>query len=66
MWPLLGVNIFDPRYAILIIGMIFGNAIAEVDLGIKTFNENARSQRERVDALTNIDNPTKILMPIAN
>ena len=62
-----GVSIFNPQYTIPISGMIIGNAMTGVSLGIKTFNENINSQRARIDALINMGvSPPKILTPFAN
>jgi len=62
-----GVNIFNPRYTIPISGMIIGNALTGVSLGLKTFNENLRSQRPKIDALVNMGvTPRRILTPLVN
>ena len=64
---IVGVSIFHPQYTIPISGMIIGNAMTGVGLGIKTFNENINSQRARIDALINMGvTPPKILTPFAN
>ncbi|NLF37428.1 MAG: ABC transporter permease, partial [Clostridiaceae bacterium] len=39
-----GVNFFNPQYTIPISGMIMGNAMTGVSLGLKTFNENVKTQ----------------------
>ena len=62
-----GVSIFNPQYTIPISGMIIGNAMTGVSLGIKTFNENILAGRARIDALINMGvTPPKILTPFAN
>ena len=62
-----GVSIFNPQYTIPISGMVIGNAMTGVSLGIKTFNENILAQRARIDALINMGvTPPKILTPFAN
>ena len=62
-----GVSIFNPQYTIPISGMIIGNALTGVSLGLKTFNENVNSQRTRIDALINMGAaPKKILTPFVN
>jgi len=64
---IVGVSIFNPRYTIPISGMIIGNAMTGVSLGVKTFNENTRAQTGKIDALINIGaTPQKILTPFAN
>ena len=64
---IVGVSIFNPQYTIPISGMIIGNAMTGVGLGIKTFNENINSQRAKIDALINMGvTPPRILTPFAN
>ena len=62
-----GVNLFNPQYTIPISGMIMGNALTGVSLGLKTFNESVKAQRPRIDALLNMGvTPKKILVPFVN
>lgn len=62
-----GVNIFNPQYTIPISGMIMGNALTGVSLGVKTFHESVTSQRVLIDTLVNMGTaPPKILAPFAN
>ena len=62
-----GVNMFNPQYTIPISGMIMGNAMTGVSLGLKTFHENVRGQRAQIDALLNMGvTPQKILTPFVN
>ncbi|MCL2857188.1 MAG: ABC transporter permease [Oscillospiraceae bacterium] len=62
-----GVSIFNPQYTIPISGMIIGNAMTGVSLGLKTFNENIHGQRVQIDALVNMGvTPKKILAPFVN
>jgi len=62
-----GVSIFNPQYTIPISGMIIGNAMTGVSLGLKTFNENINSQKRKIDALINMGaSPQKILGPFVN
>lgn len=62
-----GVSIFNPQYTIPISGMIIGNAMTGVNLGLKTFNENIKSQRNRIESLVNMGvTPQKILTPFVN
>jgi len=62
-----GVNIFNPQYTIPISGMIIGNAMTGVSLGLKTFNENIRAERLQIDTLINMGiTPRKILTPFVN
>lgn len=60
-------NIFNPQYTIPISGMIFGNAMTGVSLGLKTFGENIKTQRPQIDTLLNLGVvPSKILLPFVN
>ena len=62
-----GVSLFNPQYTIPISGMIIGNAMTGVGLGLKTFNENIKSQRAQIDSLLNIGAaPQKVLIPFVN
>jgi len=62
-----GANLFNPQYTIPISGMIIGNALNGVSLGLRVFNENIKTQRSRIDALLNIGvTPQKILIPFVN
>jgi len=62
----IGVSIFNPQYTIPISGMVIGNAMTGVSLGIKTFNENIHSQRAKIETLVNMGvTPPKILTPFA-
>ena len=62
-----GVSIFNPQYTIPISGMIIGNAMTGVSLGVKTFHESIQAQRVKIDALVNMGaTPQKILTPFVN
>lgn len=62
-----GVNLFNPRYTIPISGMIIGNAMTGVSLGLRVFDDNIKAQQNRIDALLNIGaTPRKILIPFVN
>jgi len=64
---IVGANIFNPQYTIPISGMIIGNAMTGVSLGLKTFTENIKMQRSKIDTLINIGaSPRKILTPFLN
>jgi putative ABC transport system permease protein len=63
----IGKSIFNPQYIIPISGMIIGNAMTGVTLGVKTFRESFESQRSRIETLLNIGvTPKRILMPFVN
>ena len=60
-------NIFNPQYTIPLSGMIFGNAMTGVNLGVKTFRESIDSERSRIEALVNFGaKPKHILRPFVN
>lgn len=62
-----GVNFFNPQYTIPISGMIMGNAMTGVSLGLKTFQDSVRTQRSRIYTLLNIGaTPKSILVPFVN
>lgn len=62
-----GVSIFNPQYTIPVSGMIIGNAMTGVSLGLKTFNENIKTERNKIDTLINMGvTPKKILTPFVN
>ena len=64
---IVGVSIFNPQYTIPISGMIMGNAMTGVSLGLKAFNENVGSQKAQIDTLINMGiTPRKILTPFVN
>ena len=64
---IVGENFFNPQYTIPLAGMIIGNAMTGVTLGLKTFEENLKSQRSRIEALLNLGvTPKEILLPFAN
>lgn len=60
-------NIFNPQYTIPLAGMIIGNSMTGVGLGLKTFNESLKKDRIRIEALQNLGvTPKKILLPYVN
>ena len=64
---IVGVDLFNPQYTIPISGMIFGNALTGLTLGLKTFRESIAAGRNRIDALINIGvTPQKVLIPFVN
>lgn len=64
---IVGMNIFNPQYTIPLGGMIIGNSMTGVTLGIKTFTENLKTQRNKIDSLLNLGvTPKKILLPFVN
>jgi putative ABC transport system permease protein len=62
-----GENLFNPQYTIPLAGMIIGNSMTGITLGMKTFNESIKTQRNRIEALLNLGvTPRKILIPYVN
>ncbi|HJF73522.1 ABC transporter permease [Gallibacterium anatis] len=60
-------DFFHPQYVIPLSGMIMGNAMTGVNLGVKTFRESLQSERSRIEALLNFGvTPQKILTPFVN
>ena len=59
-----GESMFNPQYVIPISGMIMGNTMTGVSLGVKTLRESLKVQRTKINALLNIGaTPQKILLP---
>ena len=64
---IVGMPLFHPRYTIPISGMILGNAVTGVSLGLKTFNERVKTERLRIETLLNTGaTPKRILTPFVN
>lgn len=62
-----GESVFNPQYMIPISGMVIGNAMTGVSLGVKTFRQSFSGQKNRIEALLNIGaTPQKILLPFVN
>lgn len=60
----IGESIFNPQYVIPIAGMIMGNTMTGVTLGVKTFRESLEGQKNKIEALLNIGaSPKDILLP---
>jgi putative ABC transport system permease protein len=62
-----GESMFNPQYVIPISGMIVGNSMTGVTLGVKTFHESFSGQRNKIEALLNLGvSPPQILLPFVN
>ena len=60
-----GERIFNPQYTIPIAGMLVGNTMTGVSLGIKTFRESLEGQKEKISALLCFGAaPRDILVPL--
>ena len=61
-----GQSILNPQYTIPLAGMIIGNAMTGVNLGLSNFMENLQAQRQKMDTLLNLGvYPRDILRPMA-
>lgn len=62
-----GVSFWNPQYTIPISGMVMGNAMTGVSLGLKTFRQSVLSQKTKIDTLLYIGaTPHSILTPFVN
>ena len=60
-------DIFNPQYAIPLSGMIFGNAMTGINLGMKSFREALESNRVTMTTLLDFGvKPDRILRPYVN
>lgn len=60
-------SIFDPQYTIPLAGMIIGNAMTGINIGIKTFMDSINKEKNKINALLNLGvEPKDILKPFAN
>lgn len=67
VYLVVGESVFNPQYMIPVSGMVIGNAMTGVTLGVKSFRDSFSGQRIRIEALLNIGStPEKILLPFVN
>ncbi len=60
-----GVDFFNPQYVIPIGGMLMGNAMTGVSLGLKAFSEHLEREKNKIQALLNVGvKPQNILHPM--
>ncbi len=58
-------NIFDPQYLIPLSGMLIGNILTGVSLGVKSYRENIQKQKLMLETLVNLGvDEKKITNPI--
>ncbi|MCL2786438.1 MAG: ABC transporter permease [Methanomassiliicoccaceae archaeon] len=63
----MNTDLLNPRYMIPLAGMIIGNSMTGMMLGLKAFSTELTSNRDRIDALLNIGSPPKRIMnPFVN
>lgn len=64
---IVGESIFNPQYVIPLSGMIMGNAMTGVSLGMKSFTESLAREKNKIETLLNFGaTPKKILLPFVN
>lgn len=64
IFVVVGRDAFTPQYVIPISGMIMGNTMTGVSLGLKTFLETLQDQRAKVEALECAGaSPSRLLLP---
>jgi len=60
-------SIFNPQYTIPLAGMIIGNAMTGINIGIKTFMDTISKEKSKISTLLNLGvDPKDILKPFAN
>lgn len=60
----IGQNLFDQQYVIPIAGMLLGNTMTAISLGLKSFQESLQGQQSKINALMCIGAPAEnILLP---
>jgi len=63
----IGESIFNPQYAIPISGMIIGNSMTGIILGLNHFTSSVTTERAKISVLINIGTPPKkVLRPMVN
>ncbi len=63
----IGQNVFNPQYIIPISGMILGNAMTGISLGVKSFMAKIKESKLQIETLLNQSaTPKKILLPMVN
>ncbi|AVQ45495.1 TPA: iron export ABC transporter permease subunit FetB [Clostridium botulinum] len=60
-------SIFNPQYTIPLAGMIIGNAMTGINIGIKSFMDSIEKEKNRINTLINLGiEPKDILRPFIN
>ncbi len=60
-------SILNPQYTIPLAGMIIGNAMTGINIGIKTFMDSISKEKSKINTLLNLGvEPKEILRPFAN
>ena len=64
---IIGKNIFNPQYTIPISGMVLGNAMTGISLGVRTFMSKITDSKLQIEVLLNQGaTPKSILLPMVN
>lgn len=64
IYAVVGESLFNPQYVIPIAGMLMGNTMTGVSLGVKAFTESLEGRRNQLNALLCAGaTPKKILLP---
>lgn len=62
-----GKSVFDPRYAIPLGGMIFGNTMTGLNLGLQSFTDSVNNLKVKSETLLSMGvTPKQILLPYVN
>ena len=65
VWLVVGESLGNPRYVIPIAGMVMGNTMTGVSLGLKTFYQLLEDQTVRIETLQNMGvKPDKLFLPL--
>jgi putative ABC transport system permease protein len=63
----MNADVFNPQYAIPLAGMIVGNSMTGMALGLKAFSTELTNNGDRIEALLNIGaEPKRIMNPFVN
>lgn len=64
---IVNVSFWNPQYTIPVSGMIMGNSMTGISLGLKTFHESVQAEKHKISVLINIGaEPENILLPFVN
>ncbi len=64
---IVGKSFFNPQYTIPLAGMIIGNAMTGINIGVKTFMDSVKKEKGKLNTLLNLGvEPKEILKPYVN
>lgn len=58
----LGQNLFNPQYTIPLAGMIIGNSMTGVTLGLRAFMDGVKGDRRKIDTMVNLGIDFKVIL----